>query len=74
MKSIKRIILPVLVIFATGCIKFDPEVDPENPTTKTVTQSVVAEGNYGYVIKIKVDSSEYLIARGTECIAIIKHK
>jgi hypothetical protein len=70
MKSIKRIILPILVIFATGCI----QVDPENPTTKTVTQSVVAEGNYGYVIKIKVDSSEYLIARGTECIAIIKHK
>ena len=70
MKSIKRIILPILVIFVTGCIK----VDPENPTTKTVTQSVVAEGNYGYVTKIKVDSSEYLIARGVECIAIIKHK
>jgi hypothetical protein len=70
MIQIKKIILPILVIFATGCI----QVDPENPTTKTVTQSVVAEGNYGYVIKIKVDSSEYLIARGTECIAIIKHK
>jgi len=70
MIQIKKIILPILVIFATGCVK----VDPENPTTKTVTQSVVAQGNYGYVTKIRVDSSEYLIARGTECISIIRHK
>lgn len=70
MISIKKIVLPVLVIFATGCV----EVDPKNPTTKTVTQSIVARGDYGYVVKIKVDSSEYLIARGTECISIIRHK
>jgi hypothetical protein len=70
MIPIKKIVLPVLVIFSTGCIG----VDPENPTTKTVTQSIVAQGDYGYVVKIKVDSSEYLIARGTECISIIRHK
>jgi hypothetical protein len=70
MISVKKIVLPILVIFATGCV----EVDQKNPASQTVTQSIVAQGNYGYVTKIKVDSMEYLIARGTECISIIRHK
>ena len=75
MISIKKVVLPILVIFSTGCVKSGPEnTESKNPKQKEVTQAIIARGDYGYVVKIKVDSSEYLIARGTECISIIKHK